>query len=67
RHLPPDHWRLASADSLRGEILTALGRPEEAEPLLERSLERLAAARGPEHRSTRRARARLEAFSLSRR
>ncbi len=36
-----DHWRLAVGESLLGESLSALGRCEEAEPLLVASFERL--------------------------
>ena len=44
--LPENHWLIAYAQSVRGECLAALGRYDEAEPLIVESYERVALAQG---------------------
>ncbi|HEX7050199.1 MAG TPA: serine/threonine-protein kinase [Longimicrobiales bacterium] len=53
-------WRLAEAESALGACLSALGHPDEAEPLLVRSYDVLRATRGAAAPETRRARERLD-------
>ena len=58
----PGSWYLAYTRSVLGESLTALGRYDEAEPLLVTSYQELRVARGDEAPKTRDARRRVEAF-----
>ncbi len=58
----PDDWRLADARSVLGECLARMGRREEAFPILQGSLETLAATRGPDARRTKEARERNRIF-----
>ncbi len=64
---PPAHlWRRADIESVLGACLAALGRPEEAEPLLVGAVPALKEGLGPEGRQTQEARDRLEAFRAAR-
>ena len=53
--LPSDHWLIASAESVLGHCLAAMGRYEEAEPLLVESFRRIRAALGNQDERTLRA------------
>jgi serine/threonine-protein kinase len=50
--LPAQHWRVALTESALGDCLAALGRFEEAEPLLVRSPPRIEAVLGQSDRRT---------------
>ena len=58
--LPEGHWRIADATSVFGQCLVAMGRYEEAEPLLRGSYLILESELGPNARQTREAQGRLE-------
>ena len=60
RFYPADHWNRALAASIHGECLSALGRFEEASPVLQASYETMAAQRGPTDRYVREALERIE-------
>jgi hypothetical protein len=60
--LPPDHWLLATSNSLLGECLSQLGQPRKAEQLLFDSYEALKAKLGVQHEKTREAFERIERF-----
>lgn len=60
--LPRGHWRIAVARGILGDCLTALGRFEEAGPLLSDSLATLRAAQGPMSYEARRAQVRAERY-----
>jgi hypothetical protein len=62
RTLPPNHWLLATSESLLGERLAQLGQHETAERLLIDSYEALKANLGAEHELTRDAFGRLAHF-----
>jgi hypothetical protein len=62
RAFPAHNWRLAEAESVRGGCLAASRRYAEAEAVLLRSLERLAAACGETATPTRRTLERLVAL-----
>ncbi|MEO8670969.1 MAG: serine/threonine-protein kinase [Tahibacter sp.] len=64
--LPADHWAIADSRSLLGSCLAALGHHVEAEPLLRQGLADLRATMGAEHVRTKRAQARLDAFTAER-
>lgn len=59
-------WRTAGAEGYLGECLAALGRFDEAEPLMIAGFEALLAFWGPDHPHTREARDRLVGFYESR-
>lgn len=52
-HVPEGHWRIAEVDCRLGACLTALGRYEEAAPLLTEGYPIIAEQRGAQHRITR--------------
>ena len=52
-HVPEGHWRISEVNCRRGACLTALGRYEEAEPLLTEGYPIIAEQRGKQHRITR--------------
>ena len=52
-HVPAGHWRIAEINCRLGARLTALGRYEEAEPLLTEGYPIIAEQRGEQHRITR--------------
>ena len=52
-HVPAGHWRIAEVNCRLGACLTALGRFEEAEPLLTEGYPIIAEQRGKQHRITR--------------
>jgi serine/threonine-protein kinase len=60
--LTQDHWRIHQSRSIRGEILAARGRSEEAERLLLESHEALQRQLGPRSGFTRRAREAIARF-----
>lgn len=60
--LGPGHRWTASMESQLGDLLAALGRPDEAEPLLLRAYGKLRTDPGSEDRETRQAARRLAAF-----
>jgi hypothetical protein len=62
RRLPRDDWMRANAESTLGECLTALGRFEEAEPLVAQSYPRIAAVLGADHVRAEIARGRIRAL-----
>ncbi len=64
--LPADHWIILNGESAYGACLARLGRLEQAEGLLTRSLATLTSTVGPEHRRTKMAQERLAAFQRNR-
>ncbi len=60
--LPTDHWEIAIAEAYLGQCLADLGARDEAEELLEASLQRLTDRLGAEDRRTKRAAERLATF-----
>ena len=60
RSLSQEDWKIASVECVWGGCLAALGRHEEAAPLLERSYAALLEAKGETSIYTRQAKARME-------
>src|SRR5690606_2285727 len=60
RYMPPDHWALASSESVLGFHLARMGRFEEALPMLRAAYDKLVEQRGPEADVSLRAKKRIE-------
>ena len=59
KYMPPDHWAIASSESVYGYHLGRMGRHAEAERILTGAYEKMAAARGADAYVTRRVAVRL--------